>query len=568
MKTLFFLLILTTSLLSQQPVVLQPWMQVEGTYNGQRLGSSVGFAGKIGDSTIITASDVNGIKMYHIKTPSDTIPRFFLSGDNCSLGDFNGDGIQDLLVSGKPTKIYLGISPGEFDTTPFFVKNQEPDGYAFGRVAVGKINGDIYDDLVITDAGYPGINYFVGRAYIFWGGTVMDTIPDYIINGTHQLNGFGFRITTGDLNNDGFDDIIVRGYDQSGSMNNNDFSYIKIFLGGNIIDTIAWKYFMGTNDLGDVASFDVNGDSIDDLIWSKVDSLTKVYIHYGGSTLDSIPNIKLNNPGVANFGWKIKSAGDMNGDGFEDILVSTYQATIDGGFVFVFSGGPNIDNSFDASAGLGSLSDFGFSISSVGDINRDGTDDILVGAPRFKWNEYRGKWFILLGDTTIPVTSVRDEENNTPKDFTLFQNYPNPFNPMTVISWQSSVVSHTTIKIFDILGKEVAILVNEEKPAGTYEVTFNAGELSSGVYFYTLTLTSSEGKKQTITKKMILLSELEKKQEEEYEKQLWGIAKSGDKAAQIELAERLRNKRSPQLRKFLIDEEPMQEQALVRSNGQ
>ena len=68
----------------------------------------------------------------------------------------------------------------------------------------------------------------------------------------------------------------------------------------------------------------------------------------------------------------------------------------------------------------------------------------------------------------------------------LYQNYPNPFNPSTKISWQSPVSSHQTLKIYDVLGNEVATLVNEYRNAGSYEVDFNASALSSGVYFYKL----------------------------------------------------------------------------------
>ena len=73
-----------------------------------------------------------------------------------------------------------------------------------------------------------------------------------------------------------------------------------------------------------------------------------------------------------------------------------------------------------------------------------------------------------------------------PVKFFLAQNYPNPFNPTTVISWQSSASSRQTLKIYDVLGKEVATLVDEIKPAGSYEVEFNAGNLASGIYFYRL----------------------------------------------------------------------------------
>lgn len=84
-------------------------------------------------------------------------------------------------------------------------------------------------------------------------------------------------------------------------------------------------------------------------------------------------------------------------------------------------------------------------------------------------------------------------EENMPQSFQLFQNYPNPFNPSTKISWQSTVSSWQTLKIYDVLGNEIATLVDEFKPAGNYEVEFNANShsgkvqnLPSGVYFYEL----------------------------------------------------------------------------------
>jgi hypothetical protein len=72
------------------------------------------------------------------------------------------------------------------------------------------------------------------------------------------------------------------------------------------------------------------------------------------------------------------------------------------------------------------------------------------------------------------------------KNFTLHQNYPNPLNPSTVIRYELPVNSNVTITVFDVLGNEVATLVNEPKPAGSFEVNFNGSNLSSGVYYYRL----------------------------------------------------------------------------------
>ena len=105
------------------------------------------------------------------------------------------------------------------------------------------------------------------------------------------------------------------------------------------------------------------------------------------------------------------------------------------------------------------------------------------------------------------VTDV-DENSNQLKDFVLYQNYPNPFNPSTKIKYTvSSVIASTaqqsqlvTLKVYDALGNEIATLVNEEKSSGEYEVTFEAGEFTSGIYYYRI-----EAGNYSETKKMLLL---------------------------------------------------------------
>ena len=98
------------------------------------------------------------------------------------------------------------------------------------------------------------------------------------------------------------------------------------------------------------------------------------------------------------------------------------------------------------------------------------------------------------------ITAV--EEKNIPESFQLYQNFPNPFNPETVIRYQLSVAGHVTLKIYDLLGREVATLVNKEQQTGIHNSTFNINNyaLPSGIYFYKL---NAGGNIQT--KKMILL---------------------------------------------------------------
>jgi hypothetical protein len=89
-------------------------------------------------------------------------------------------------------------------------------------------------------------------------------------------------------------------------------------------------------------------------------------------------------------------------------------------------------------------------------------------------------------DGSFKYSSIVNVDISAPAKFELAQNYPNPFNPSTTIRYQLPVNSRITLKVFDMLGKEVTTLVNEEKLAGSYEITLNADKLSSGVYYYQL----------------------------------------------------------------------------------
>jgi hypothetical protein len=106
----------------------------------------------------------------------------------------------------------------------------------------------------------------------------------------------------------------------------------------------------------------------------------------------------------------------------------------------------------------------------------------------------------LFNKGATPV-SVDDELALLPKEYNLLQNYPNPFNPETVINYQLAASGNVQLKVIDLLGREVATLVNEEKPAGSYVIQFDASSLSSGVYFYTLKAGNfSQTKKMTVMK--------------------------------------------------------------------
>ena len=84
------------------------------------------------------------------------------------------------------------------------------------------------------------------------------------------------------------------------------------------------------------------------------------------------------------------------------------------------------------------------------------------------------------------VVSLKNESIIIPKGYSISQNFPNPFNPVTTIDFSVPKYSMVTIKVFDILGREITTLINENKSPGNYSVDFNATNLSSGIYVYTM----------------------------------------------------------------------------------
>lgn len=131
------------------------------------------------------------------------------------------------------------------------------------------------------------------------------------------------------------------------------------------------------------------------------------------------------------------------------------------------------------------------------DLNQNGNYEILISMIHILWQQ-TGRFLtkIYKPDSTSNVK----EDDFIPQTNKLYQNYPNPFNPETKIKYSIPKINFVSLKIYDLLGNEIATLVNEEKPSGVYEVEFNASNLSSGIYFYRL-----QAGEFILTKKLVLL---------------------------------------------------------------
>ena len=330
-----------------------------------------------------------------------------------SAGDVNGDGYSDFIIgasgySSSKGRVYIFYGGISIDNIADVIFTGQTVGSKFGISVsgAGDVNGDGYSDVVI---GASGFNTNTGKAYIYYGGSSMDTIPDVTINGSALNDNFGISVSgAGDINGDGYSDVLI-GAD--GAFMN--YGEIKLFYGSTSMDNIP-DYSNGgsTNSkLGHSVSAagDLNGDGYSDFIagaYGYNSSTGIAYIFYGGAVFPGNVNLTLSGENTNNnFGYSVSSAGDVNGDGYSDIIIGAYQYNVSQGKAYIYYGGIIMDNSADVILySEFSNNYFGYSVSNAGDVNNDGYSDVIVGAPLYNGNGISnavGKSYIYFGSSSM-----------------------------------------------------------------------------------------------------------------------------------------------------------------------
>ncbi|MBX7042007.1 MAG: FG-GAP-like repeat-containing protein [Ignavibacteria bacterium] len=320
-----------------------------------------------------------------------------------SAGDVNGDGINDIIVgalhyNSDTGRAYIFFGGAIWNSEPDMILKGEDSSEFGSSVSSGDFNDDGFSDVVIGAHEYNGNT---GRAYIFYGGLSMDAVADVIFTGEGPGNFFGQHFSsTGDVNNDGYDDFIAGAY---GHSSNKGRAYV--FFGGQTMDNTPDVIMNGeySNDyFGSSASSagDVNDDGFDDVIigaYRYGSDTGRAYIYYGGSLMNNVSDVTLTGEG-GNFGVNVSAAGDVNGDGYSDVIVGAYRYA-NAGKVYLFFGGSSMNKISDLtiSGGIDSAV-FGMSTSSAGDLNRDGYSDIIVGAAH---PTQPGKAFVYFGGASM-----------------------------------------------------------------------------------------------------------------------------------------------------------------------
>jgi len=451
-----------------------------------------------------------------------------------SIGDQNDDGYSDWAVF----QSIVGSLPPESVGLEFFYGGNPPsqDSYLSirGREGTpplywrshdfGDFNGDGYIDWVVTvNPGAPApadSMYF----YFYSGGPNADTIPELIWG----VDGFDFFVRTsrlfviGDHNGDGKDDFYY--YDPY------PLDLVYIYFGDS-----GWNFEVGLINQGEPldsgesvpssrAFGDFNGDGFDDYP-TRYEWVTKFY--WGGAEPDTLPDFVLNRDVTSHFsmsvdlnmdgydelisdlgfwgvdvflgrdvpsqtpdanlvyqagpewqpGDNIRSAGDVNHDGYEDFVVVNSSANNGFGKLAIFGGGPYIRETpiwVEDGAGFGLLVGIKQAVG-VGDINGDGIDDLAIGCQL--GNNLRGRVVIFSGDSTLFLPVV--ERLPITQDFSISV-FPNPANGVVNIAMLArSGFQQPSVEIYNLLGQHVDRLVVHDGLPLRYDVS----GLATGVYF-------------------------------------------------------------------------------------
>ena len=328
--------------------------------NGSNSGSARVFSGVDG-STLYT---FNGESALHEFGRS-------VSG----AGDVNGDGFDDIIV-GAPLDNSNGFATGSArvfsgaDGAVLHTYSGNTWNIFFGWSVsdAGDINADGFDDFIVGVFRDDDNGLDSGSARVFSG---VDGSVLYTFNGEAAGHQFGTSVSgAGDLNGDGFDDLIIGTREGSGLESGSVYIIVSAAIPDGAQPCPGDATGDGLVDLGDLNSvLSTFGDSCPPETNDDLGAFIEQYPFNGDSTNDS-------------FGWSVSGAGDVNGDGVEDFIVGAYRddnTGVDSGSARVFS---SVDGSVLYTFNGDSAGDrFGISVSGAGDVNGDGFDDLIVGAP-------------------------------------------------------------------------------------------------------------------------------------------------------------------------------------------
>jgi hypothetical protein len=416
-------------------------------YENDHLNEGAAFV-YLGGATGITPGFAQGVATDGIESNQ---PGAELGYSVASAGDVNGDGHSDVIVgapsydAGDPNEgaafIFHGRADGFLGTNPDTANTQlesdQPNANLGHSVAsAGDVNGDGYGDVIVGANLYDNSQTDEGAAFVFLGSAsgVADGNPTSAhaqLESNQAFANLGWSVASaGDVNGDGYSDVIVGAWQYDSGESNEGAAFV--FLGspsglvdGNPVNAHAQLESNRVSSLlgSSVASAgDVNGDGYADLIVGAMNYANgqagegAAFVFHGGASglADGNPanadtQIESDQAG-ANLGWAVASAGDVNGDGYADVIVgapvyTNGQSSEGAAFVFLGSASGVSDGSpGNALAQLESnqtIAEFGGSVASAGDVNGDGFADVIVGSDLYDSGQpNEGAAFVFLGSAS------------------------------------------------------------------------------------------------------------------------------------------------------------------------
>lgn len=497
--------------------------------------------------SVVKAQQTEHLEIIFKKGPCDSVTDW---GVPLSGGDVNGDGISDLAVGAARylppfewrTEVYVFYGDAALDTLPDLIIYRPKHEYIgrTGLSACADVNGDGYNDIVISDPceangrgivsiylGGPGIDtvadliivgegqlgntlacsdvngdgaadiiagvYFWnlgdGRAYIYYGGRLLDPIPDVIING-HNYEEFGFCVGGGgDLNGDGYEDLVVGAPENDEVYPNGGKVYV--FFGGNPMDTVPdlWHYGEASGEaLGRygnvITKYSFNSDQYAEGCWGSEFGQYprgKAYVLYGGNPMDPDPDLVMSGPrATTELGYSVADAGRVVADSFSAVVFGGVGEDSSRGAAYLYLGGATPDTIPDGVIrGRWSGDAMGAWVAGVGDVNNDGKDEFAVS------NYFRAPTCVWVCRYVGSKIEEEIEIRSKPQEARL-RIYQNPTLSKNLrIQFAVSKTSKVKLSIYNSLGQVEEVLVDGQVNPGVYEKVVRK-KLASGVHFVNL----------------------------------------------------------------------------------